>query len=121
MALIRGGNALFPCPMCLVPSDRLTDLSVQWPKRNQKETQKLVDDVLLNTDKGRLRDAAEKLKGQGLRPIKVVFYINVYAYISNYHSRMPSGISNFRIHSRLYHGIGCTITRMALMDTIYGH
>ena len=80
MALIRGGNSLFPCPICLVPSDRLTDISVQWPKRNQKETQKLVDNAL-NTDKGRLGDAAEKLKGQGLRPIKVGFHQCIHPYI----------------------------------------
>jgi hypothetical protein len=76
MALIRGGKSLFPCPTCLVPSDRLFDLSVKWPKRNQKETQKLVDNVLI-TNRGKLREVEEKLKDQGLRPIKVGFSLHM--------------------------------------------
>ena len=39
MALIRGIGSSTPCPVCLVPSNQLSNLSVSFPLRT-KETMK---------------------------------------------------------------------------------
>jgi hypothetical protein len=68
MALIRGINSLFPCPVCLVPGDKLSDLSVTFPLRTT-EAMKAVYEEANNAP-----NAAEKeaiLKESGLRDVKV--------------------------------------------------
>ncbi len=69
MVLIRGGNSLFPCPICLVPHDKLVDISCSWPKRSKEKTERLVENVM----NSRTTDAAEEFKNQGLRPIRVEY------------------------------------------------
>lgn len=69
MALIRGGKSLFPCPICLVPHDKIVNMSCSWPKRSQEETKALVENKLNN----RSKTAAADLKNQGLRPVQVEF------------------------------------------------
>jgi len=39
MALTRGSNGLFPCPICLVPKREIPNLSVQYPLRNTNTMQ----------------------------------------------------------------------------------
>jgi len=70
MALIRGTTCLFPCPICLVPQAQLANISCSWSKRSQEKTETLVENVLNNHSK----DAAEDLKKQGLRPVRVEFF-----------------------------------------------
>jgi len=69
MALIRGGKCLFPCPICVVPQAQLANISCLWPKRSQEETEPLVENAVNNHSK----DAAEDLKNQSLRPVRVEF------------------------------------------------
>ncbi|KAG1794740.1 hypothetical protein EV424DRAFT_1560270, partial [Suillus variegatus] len=65
MALIRGTNCHCPCPICLVPSDKLYDNASTYPTRSSDDTKALVE--LWTRD----RVAGESaLKKQGLRPIK---------------------------------------------------
>ncbi|KAG0693167.1 hypothetical protein DFH29DRAFT_1040601, partial [Suillus ampliporus] len=69
MALIWGTNCYCPCPICLVPSDKLYDNASTYPTRSSKDMQALVE--LWTRD----RVAGEKgLKKQGLRPVKNIFW-----------------------------------------------
>lgn len=42
MALIRGLNGDFPCPVCLVPANKLSDQSVRYPLRDAAQSRELV-------------------------------------------------------------------------------
>ncbi|KAG1795406.1 uncharacterized protein HD556DRAFT_1431701 [Suillus plorans] len=69
MALIWGTNCHCPCPICLVPSDKLYNNASTYPTRSSDDTKALVE--LWTRD----RVAGESaLKKQGLRPIKNVFW-----------------------------------------------
>ena len=43
MASIRGANGNCPCPICVVPLNMLSDLSEEYPHRNQTLSKTLVD------------------------------------------------------------------------------
>jgi hypothetical protein len=45
MALIRGARGLCPCPICLVPLDRQSDLSANYPLRTANSTMAIVHDA----------------------------------------------------------------------------
>ncbi|KAG2751664.1 hypothetical protein P692DRAFT_201838757 [Suillus brevipes Sb2] len=66
MALTRGVRALWPCPICLVPHDKLSDLSHCYPRRTSRDSQ-----AILAT--ARERETAEEreevLKEYGLRDV----------------------------------------------------
>lgn len=77
MALIRGTNCHCPCPICLVPSDKLYDNASTYPTRSSDDTKALVE--LWTRD----RVAGESaLKKQGLRPIKVSTCNQMYQLLS---------------------------------------
>ncbi|KAG1796238.1 uncharacterized protein HD556DRAFT_1431370 [Suillus plorans] len=63
MALIRGTNCHCPCPICLVPSDKLYDNASTYPIRTPEDAQACVE--LWNRDK---MAGEEALKKRGLRP-----------------------------------------------------
>lgn len=67
MSLIRGIKSLFPCPICLVPRDKLSDLSQVYELRTQKNSEALVRDTQGMT----MADAEQKLRNQSLRPVQV--------------------------------------------------
>jgi len=62
MALIRGVQGLYPCPICLIPSQDLANINITAPLRDMEETQHLVAESV-----------EANLKGQGLRPVEVKF------------------------------------------------
>lgn len=64
MALIRGTNCHCPCPICLVPSDKLYDNASTYPIRTPEDAQACVE--LWNRDK---TAGEEALKKRGLRPV----------------------------------------------------
>lgn len=67
MLLNRGLKGLSPCPVCLTPSNLLSDLSLTHKLRTQKKTKALLKEVKsLTAD---LRE--EKLMKHGLRNIPV--------------------------------------------------
>jgi hypothetical protein len=69
MTLTRGVRGLYPCPVCLVPWDRLSDLSCHHALRTAEQTQGL----LREADTLQTQDAAESLlKDYGLRYMKVI-------------------------------------------------
>jgi hypothetical protein len=56
MSLIRGSNSKRPCPICLVKSDALADISTTWPLRTAADTQTVIKDAR------KLQSAAEREK-----------------------------------------------------------
>jgi hypothetical protein len=68
MALIRGINSHYPCPVCLVPADKLSDLSKTFKLRTTQDMKEVYETA------NQADSAAEKeiiLKGSGLRDVKV--------------------------------------------------
>ncbi|KAH9170356.1 hypothetical protein EDB89DRAFT_1853558, partial [Lactarius sanguifluus] len=45
MSLIRGLGGKRPCPICVVPNDKLADISMTWPLRTAAHTQELLKEV----------------------------------------------------------------------------
>ncbi|KAG1860331.1 hypothetical protein DFJ58DRAFT_715642 [Suillus subalutaceus] len=86
MALIRGFNSACPCPICLVPKDKLTDHSTIYPTRVIDDAQACVQ--LWNMD----RTAGEAaLKKQSLRPVDVSDSFNFLALKTKWsHNRQNS-------------------------------
>lgn len=68
MALIRGFGGLCPCPICLIPATKLSDLSEKYPLRSALESQALVQDA---RNAGSAAAREELLKVYGLRGIDV--------------------------------------------------
>lgn len=62
MALIRGLNGLYPCPICLIPSKELININTTAPLRDLDETQCLVSEGI-----------KAKLKAQSLHPVDVSY------------------------------------------------
>jgi hypothetical protein len=54
MALIRGINSHFPCPVCLVPGEKLSDLSLTFPLRTTEEMKAVYEEA------NKLSSVAEK-------------------------------------------------------------
>ncbi|KAI0648452.1 hypothetical protein C8Q79DRAFT_905404 [Trametes meyenii] len=71
MALIRGPNGKHPCPVCLVPQNKQSELGLvpQYQNRDCAEAKALVEDKTL---KGVARE--QKFKSLGLRPVENVFW-----------------------------------------------
>ncbi|KAG1861170.1 hypothetical protein DFJ58DRAFT_715501 [Suillus subalutaceus] len=69
MALIRGTNCHCPCPICLVPSDKLYDNASTYPIRSPEDAQSCVELWKKNKAAGE-----EALKKRGLRPVMNVFW-----------------------------------------------
>ena len=63
MALITGKMGLCPCPVCLVPSDKLYDASMKYPCQTREESKATVN----KANECRRKDDAENiLKEKGL-------------------------------------------------------
>lgn len=72
MALIRGLGGLCPCPICLISSQDLSDLSIQAIRRSAADVLKLFEET------NGLPTAAERdapFKAQGLRRMEVSYSI----------------------------------------------
>lgn len=68
MALIRGKDSLFPCPRCLVPNEKQSDLSLTYLPRDPAQTL----DILYQATKLNTKTAQNQLlKQYGLRPFSV--------------------------------------------------
>ncbi|KAJ7075495.1 hypothetical protein B0H15DRAFT_925434 [Mycena belliarum] len=71
MALIRGLQGLYPCPICFVPWNEQSDLLADHPLRTGHESQEIVEEARA------MRTAAERdqhLKDNGLRDVDNVFW-----------------------------------------------
>lgn len=67
IALIRGVNSKFPCPVCLVPGDQLINLSTDFPLRISSEMKKIHE----STKELNIGQTDEILKAFGLRDVEV--------------------------------------------------
>ena len=68
MALIRGTNSHYPCPVCLVPAEDLSNLSKVYPLRTTEKMKEVYETAQ------RAETMAEKealLKDYGLRNVEV--------------------------------------------------
>ncbi|KAJ6631086.1 hypothetical protein B0H10DRAFT_1773471 [Mycena sp. CBHHK59/15] len=71
MALIRGLQGMYPCPICFVPWNEQSDLSTEHPLRTGSGSQHIVEEARKQRTKEE-RDA--HLKDHGLRDIDNVFW-----------------------------------------------
>lgn len=78
MALIRGTNSHCPCPVCLVPSNKLYDLTSTYPNRTPEDVNACVQ--LWKKDR---RAGEEALKEQSLRPVEVGTHYHVFFKVNN--------------------------------------
>jgi len=67
MALIHGEKGLYPCPICLVPRDSQSDLTVSHPIHTAEHTQEVYKQGLELTAVER----EELLKSEGLQNVEV--------------------------------------------------
>ncbi|KAJ7914598.1 hypothetical protein B0H13DRAFT_2250692 [Mycena leptocephala] len=71
MALIRGLTSMYPCPICFVPWQEQSDLSIEHPQRVAEDSERLIQGARA------LRTAAEReelLKDNGLRDVENAFW-----------------------------------------------
>lgn len=66
MSLIRGFGGKCPCPICLVPDDKLSNLSLDYEHRTTEKMQSILDDANSMDHK---KDGENLLKSVGLRGI----------------------------------------------------
>ncbi|KAF8214910.1 hypothetical protein K438DRAFT_1901905 [Mycena galopus ATCC 62051] len=71
MALIRGLQGLYPCPICFVPWDQQSDLSTEHLLRSSAESQQILEVARAKSTK---EEREEHLKDHGLRDIDNVFW-----------------------------------------------
>jgi hypothetical protein len=120
MALTRGVNGLFPCPVCLVPQSEQSNLSQSHPLRTADESQLIVMKALKETNAaGRNKITKE----QSLRPVMVWFLYLKYPSIntSPLWYRMHFGRSDSLILIEQSHLMKCMLTIMVLEGSIFSH
>ncbi|KAJ7215097.1 hypothetical protein B0H12DRAFT_1205697 [Mycena haematopus] len=71
MALIRGLQALYPCPMCFVPWNEQSDLSTQHLQRTGKDSKETLEQARACPT---LAEREEILKDKSLRDVENVFW-----------------------------------------------
>ena len=68
MALIRGINSHYPCPVCLVSADKLSDLSKTFKLRTTQDMKEVYEKA---NEADSVANKEIILKGYGLRDVKV--------------------------------------------------
>jgi len=68
MSLIRGVRSLWPCPICLVPRDKLSDTSKTFRRRTSEDSQGVVKAARTKISAEEKEDV---LKEYGLRDVDV--------------------------------------------------
>uniref|UniRef100_A0A8H8CLW5 Uncharacterized protein n=1 Tax=Psilocybe cubensis TaxID=181762 RepID=A0A8H8CLW5_PSICU len=71
MALTRGATSNFPCPVCLVPKENLSNLTTVYPYRTSAEMKHIYTEAQNFTAK----DKENYLKEYGLRNVENVFWM----------------------------------------------
>ena len=74
---ILGSNSLYPCPICLVPKDKLSQLGHTWPARTKEST----DALITKASWQRTKEARKNtLASQSLRYIYVSGFLTVLSF-----------------------------------------
>ncbi|KZV71295.1 hypothetical protein PENSPDRAFT_734188 [Peniophora sp. CONT] len=79
-ALILGVQSGFPCPICLVPSDQLLDVTHTWPMRTTKDATRLIKQASKLGKTAR----AKKLREQSIRDVDSAFVYAMHPKMSIY-------------------------------------
>ncbi|EIW77891.1 hypothetical protein CONPUDRAFT_157070 [Coniophora puteana RWD-64-598 SS2] len=74
MALIRGAMGNFPCPVCLVPSDRQSRWAESYPRRSAGVAESLYADIK-SGDRAKKKKARTQLQNEGWRPVENAFWL----------------------------------------------
>lgn len=119
MAAIRGLGSAHPCPVCLISSEDLSDLSKKAPRRTPIAMKNIYNEARkLNTKKAR----EEVLKEYGLRDVEVRIglFLTLMAVLTISACRTHSGRLSTQTFMLPFHGIGFTRTTGDYSLTIYG-
>ena len=118
MSLTRGAASNFPCPICRVDRDELTDLANTWPLRTAAQLQELVKQARGLT---RVSDREALLSSQGLRDIDVSTYsIPFYVVLLMTTYRMYFGTYPTQTHIARCLSIGFILTTADSLATTFG-
>ena len=82
MALVRGTNSKFPCPICLVPQEKLCK-GMEYPHRTTETMRQVYHDAI-GAASAKVKE--ELLKNHGLRGIEVCktsLLLVVYSYCTD--------------------------------------
>ncbi|KAF8145837.1 hypothetical protein K438DRAFT_1781554 [Mycena galopus ATCC 62051] len=77
MALIRGVQALYPCPMCFVPWNEQSDLSTEHPQRMAEDSKDKLEQARACRT---LAEREEILKDNSLRDVEALSFDRLHAY-----------------------------------------
>lgn len=83
MSLIRGVRSLWPCPICLVPRDKLSDASKTFCRRTSEDSQGVVKAARMKISAEEKEDA---LKEYGLRDVDVSSTFNFQTFPFDLHT-----------------------------------
>lgn len=117
MALIRGAQSGFPCPVCLVPKDEMCKGRV-YPCRTTKTMREVYNDAM---EQETVKKQEDHLKSAGLRGIEVgrmLTCLGICTY--TIHHRMYFGDLRIQIHIWPYHLTVCMHHILVCSRTIYG-
>ena len=88
MSLIRGFGGKLPCPICLIPSEKLSDITSIYPLRTSVQSQHIYESAQ------NLSSASEReslFKDFGLRNVPVCFIL-ITGSLTKHYFRMFSGM-----------------------------
>jgi hypothetical protein len=117
MALTHGINGHFPCPVCLVPNTKQSDLDKTHPLCTAEGSKALVEESLaLNAS-----NQENLLKTQSLCPVMIMSFPVSLSLYQLFYSRMLSGMSAFLTLIEQSHLIRCIPMTMSLVESTSGH
>ncbi|KAH9486000.1 hypothetical protein JR316_0000063 [Psilocybe cubensis] len=70
MALTRGRTGLFPCPICLVPNSKLSNISTVYPRRTTSQMRQ----IYIRSQSLNATESEELLKSYGITDVMNVFW-----------------------------------------------
>ena len=103
ISLIRGAKGKFPCPICLVPLEELSNIAKNFKLRTTLDMKEIYETAqTLNAT-----NSEDLLKAHGLHDVKVCasLVFNFNFFLTTYHLRMYSGPSMAQMSIVLFHGI----------------
>ena len=105
ISLIRGAKGKFPCPICLVPLEELSNLAKDFKLRTTQDMKEIYETAqTLNAT-----SSEALLKVNGLCDVKVCvsLVIKCIFFLTTYYLRTYFGLSMAQMSTVLFHGIVC--------------
>ena len=117
MALIRGVMSNFPCPICLIPREQISNFPDPYPLRTR-------ENVVATLEKARSQQSAEEkeaiLAAEGLRNIDVSNWLSVHLCRPNKFDRARSTLFRIRMFTVRCRWTGYILTTQENLVTICG-